>query len=86
LLESGYIEFDIIENKLIIFNSKKEKKYDFNYSWVNRNSLFDDELRHFINCCKNREETIMPVSEGKKSLIISLAMHRSLQTGEVVNI
>jgi len=49
-----------------------------------RNSLFLDEMKHFLACVEGREQPVVSVREGASSLSLALAVRRSLETGAVV--
>ncbi|MBL7074375.1 Gfo/Idh/MocA family oxidoreductase [candidate division KSB1 bacterium] len=83
LMDDVYIECDIKRNRLKIQDHEKNTLKEKEYNNLERNDLFLKEMAHFLDCVKKRNETFVPVSEGKKSLLMSLAIHKSLKTGHV---
>jgi predicted dehydrogenase len=49
-----------------------------------RNSLFLDELRHFLACIDGREEPVVGLRDGAETLGIALATRESLRTRQAV--
>jgi len=45
-----------------------------------RNDLFISEVQHFFDCVTHHRCTQIPVEEGKKSSLMALAIHKSLQS------
>ena len=56
------------------------------FNGVQRNHLFVDELKHFLNCLDGKEAPIVTVHDGAQSLRMALAAKESLQTGRVVEL
>ena len=50
-----------------------------------RNQLFEDELRHFLNCVEKRTPTEVPLKDGAASLEIALGLLKSQATGNLVH-
>jgi len=80
----GTIYWDSNTNKIMMYNVKskkwiekyKVKKYDIN-------SMYKDEILHYIQCVKSRKKTINPLNEGVKTLKIALAVIKSSKTKKV---
>ena len=51
-----------------------------------RNSMFLDEVVHFMHCLTLNAESAVPLSDGVLALRTALAVKRSLQTGHVVDL
>lgn len=51
-----------------------------------RNSLFLDEMRHFLNCVRGDEKPLVSVRDGAQSLRMALAAKESLHTGQPVSL
>lgn len=58
----GKLDFNFIKNEIKIKKNNKEKKIKF--SNFNRNKLFIDELKYFINCIKNNSTAVPSVKES----------------------
>jgi predicted dehydrogenase len=59
-----------------------------NQRWDNfdRNQLFVDEMRHFIECVQTRRNPLVDLSDGAWSLRMALAARESIATGRVVDL
>jgi predicted dehydrogenase len=51
-----------------------------------RNQLFLDELRHFLECVKTRQKPLVDLNDGIWSLRMALAARESMASGRVVNL
>jgi len=75
---NGTIFWDSNSNQVLQYNNSKKKwTTKFNYKNFQRNTQFIDELQYFLNCVKNKKQTINPVHEGLVPLKISLAAKKS---------
>lgn len=83
----GKIEFDLLESHIIVYDNEGriyfEKTYEFE-----RNDMFVEELKIFLNAVKKEKYTgeLIPVSEGVKSLKVALAVKRSMDSGEIIEL
>lgn len=50
-----------------------------------RNQLFLDQTRHFIDCVKQRTRPVVDLADGRQSLRMAIATRRSITTGQVVD-
>jgi predicted dehydrogenase len=83
LFEDAYLECDLSNNKLRVLDHQQKIIHKQDINTLNRNDLFMEEMRQFLDCVTNECQTDIPVSEGKKSLLMALAIHKSIQTGNV---
>jgi len=51
-----------------------------------RNQLFLDELKHFLDCVKSRKRPIVDLHDGLQSLRTALAVKRSISIGQAVEV
>ena len=77
----GIIEWDSESNKVKIFNPKQKKwknvHLDKNYNLTQKkrlNLMYKDELDHFMNCIKNKKNTINSLDDAIDTLKIALAI------------
>ena len=83
----GVIYWNFDQNIIRYFDFKNEK-------WVNRlklnkynnNSMYEEELKHFLNCVKKRQKSINDIFEGKKNIEIALAIKKSSKVKRMVKI
>ena len=78
LLQDGHIRCDLLSNEIII-NSNDYANYQKKYEGFSRNDLFKLEMEEFIRAVEYNNKTIIPISEGIKSLNIAIALHQSLR-------
>ena len=60
--------------------------YHNRYNCLDLNGFFKKELETFIKGVENNEKTNIPVSEGRKSLVMAISMHKSLKIDSIVNV
>ncbi|MBF0196035.1 MAG: Gfo/Idh/MocA family oxidoreductase [Magnetococcales bacterium] len=53
------------------------------FASLERNQLFIDEMQHFLNAIKNKEQPVVDLHLGAQSLQIALGARQSLQSGQV---
>jgi predicted dehydrogenase len=75
----GILEWDSDENNVKFFSTREEKwkiipiKNNYNLSSKKKiNSMYVEEINHFIKCVENRTETINPLTQGIETLKIAL--------------
>lgn len=74
----GIIYWDSNSNEVHQYsNSKKKWITKFKYKNFQRNKQFVSELQYFLNCIKNKKQTINPINDGVITLKISLAVKKS---------
>ncbi len=52
----------------------------------NRNGMYVDEIKHFLNCTKQRKQTMNPLHEGIETLRIALSIKKSSKTGRLTRV
>lgn len=83
--EKGTILWDYFDGEIKVYKNKKWNTYKLSKNF-DRNQMFMDEMKHFLECVRNRKETMIPIAEGAKSLEIALAAKKSSSTGKVINL
>ena len=74
----GIIYWDSDSNKVKFFNQKKNQwKTILDAKNFQKNSMYIDEIKHFIKCVKQRKKTINGIDDGIRTLQISLAIKKS---------
>ena len=85
LMEDAYLECDLYRHSLkVILHSNEVVVHEEMPEFV-RNELFLSEIRHFLTCIYSGIETDIPLSEGRKSVEMALAIHQSIRSGNVVH-
>ena len=80
--EFGRFEFDLLRNEYQLFltdGTAEEKRYD----GFERNDMFLEEMRLFMDAVTNGGNSFVDILEGKKSLEFALKIKDAMQTGEI---
>jgi len=80
LMDHGVIFYNLITNEISVINHHQELLIHHAHPHLTRNKLFLEEARYFLECIKNRQQTQASLKEAGNSLLMCLAIHRSLQT------
>ncbi len=83
LMEKAVIECDLIKGYLRIVNHDNKGSYNMDYQGIKRNDLFKKEMKHFLTSVELKNKTDIPLEEGVKSLLMSMAILESIKTGKV---
>ena len=77
--------WDSQSNSVKVYDIEK-KRWKNIMTWKNyeRNYLYMQELSHFLQCVKQRTQTINPVTEGIETLKIALAIIKSSKSKRVL--
>ncbi len=86
LFEDGLLECDLQKNYVMVSNQNKHIKFEKEFKELKRNDLFLDEMKHFLNSVSKRKGTLIPVAEGKKSLIMALGIHNSIKKENIIKL
>lgn len=74
----GIMHWDNSDGIARVCNAKNEKQDTFmppvNFE---RNSMFVDEMRHFLNCLSGKEKPLCTLSDGRQALRIAIAAKNS---------
>ena len=83
----GILSWNSIDNEIKFYNNRK-KQWCVIYKLKNyqRNKMYVDELKHFLNCVKNRTKTINTLNDGIKTLNIALAIKKSSQESKIIEL
>jgi predicted dehydrogenase len=84
--DTGKAIVDFATPNLKVYAEDGSMKEDLSFPGFQRNQLFLDEMKHFLNCLAGQEQPRVSISEGKQSLRIALAAKESIQTGRVIEL
>jgi predicted dehydrogenase len=84
--ENGRIFLDLIDNNISLTKREMEKTEYHDYKDFNRNQLFIDELKHFLDAVSGKIEPIVNIKTGLASLRMALAARKSIETGEPIGL
>lgn len=84
----GTVYWDSETNVVKLYDNRKNRWIKvLELSKYDRNSMFKEELAHFLNCVKKRNTTINPVeTDGINTLKIGLAVTRSSKVGKMIRL
>ncbi|MFC2059501.1 Gfo/Idh/MocA family protein [Chloroflexota bacterium] len=80
--ELGKITMDLAGRKVIVEKLGKEKE-SHDFSGLERNEPFINEIDHFFECVANRQQPVVTLRDGFNSLRIALAVKQSMETGQI---
>jgi predicted dehydrogenase len=82
--ENGRVSIDLIANQVEIFVGRRPEGTLEKFENFERNQLFLDELKHFLECVATRRQPIVTLQDAIASLRIALAAKESLATSQLV--
>jgi predicted dehydrogenase len=84
--DNGKMCIDLIANETILYTGRQPEGKRFHIDNFERNQMFLDELKHFLNCVERRQQPIVTLQDGATSLRTALAAKESIATGRVVQL
>jgi predicted dehydrogenase len=84
--DKGKVNVDLRANTLKVFSDDGELSEDYSFENFDRNQLFLDEISHFLSCIKNKQKSLITISDGKQSLRMALMIKESIQTGKIIQV
>ena len=84
--DEGKILVDLRTPTVNVFDSQGCLAETSFYEGFQRNQLFLDEMRHFLECLQRKQNPLVTVRDGAESLRMALAARESLSTGQVVEL
>lgn len=85
--EKGIIIWDYIRQSVQLYSKKTNQGQFFQESInTNREIMFINEVKHFINCIAGKDKSINDISFAKNVLRVALACYKSKQKNEVVKL
>ncbi len=83
----GTIFWDVIEDEIVVYKSDKEPVLKFsNLENSNRNTMYIQELKHFLTCISKGETPQIDGYQGRDVLRIVDAAKKSIQNNSIVNL
>ena len=84
--DRGRILMDLASLSVTRHNSEGKVVEAARWENFDRNQLFLDELRHFLECIESRQKPIVDLQDGASSLKMALAARESIATRRVVEL
>ena len=83
---TGKMIIDLLAPSFVQFGPDGAEVCRETWPGFDRNTLFLNQLRHFFAACEGKESPRCTLSDGVRSLIIALAVLRSLKSGTAVEV
>lgn len=83
--EKGDILWDFYQNEVKVYYAEQKKWETYPFS-TDRNSMFVDEVKHFVDCVKNKKPPKVTGEDGARTLKCVMAAMESSRTKKVVKV
>ncbi len=85
--EKGRIRWDSNSwDRIILQTSPTGEIEEISFPGWDRNRLFEEEVKYFINCLREKVQSVPNVEEAAQGLKVMLACQRSLKTGQSIKV
>jgi len=84
--DRGRAIMDIAGLSVTVFTRDSKAPQVSDYQGFERNQLFVDQLKHFMECVKTRSRPLVDLNDGLQSLRMALAAKKSMTTGAPVEL
>ena len=84
--DRGKIVMDLVSPSVTRYDREGNVAQSSRFETFERNGLFLDELRHFLECVETREKPVVDLNDGIWSLKMALAAKELIATGRVVEL
>jgi predicted dehydrogenase len=82
----GTIIWDFVEDELRLFEASNPVWQVFHQQEFVRNTMYLEEMRHFLACVEGRSKPVVDLRQGVANLRIALAARESAESQQVVEI
>ncbi len=79
--DAGKVRYDYYANQVEVQDLETGISQILRFERFDRNKMFMDEMRHFLDCLMGKACPVTDLREAKKSLLIGLLSAKSLETG-----
>lgn len=84
--EEGTIICDLNKHVVKLFTTENRRWQVFSEDEYDKNEMYIEEMKHFINCIEKKEKPLIDIIDGKRTLMVALAAKRSAETGKRINL
>jgi predicted dehydrogenase len=84
--DGGKIVLDLVSPSVTRYDQEGNVAQSARFETFERNELFVDELRHFLECVRTRGKPVVDLNDGMWSLKMALAAKESIANGRVVEL
>jgi predicted dehydrogenase len=83
--DAGKLRYDYYAGEVKYRNTQTRQTDVFEFGHYDRNTMFMDELRHFLACVRGEEQPLIDLREGVKSMRIALMAAQSIEARQVIS-
>lgn len=84
--DKGTLIWDNSAKQVIVQNVESGKEVFPLEATYEINTMYSEEIKHFLECVKNKKETITPVSYGISIVRLIMAAKRSAEAGQAITL
>jgi predicted dehydrogenase len=84
--DHGKILLDFPSASLTVFDGEGQQIEHTHFENFQRNDMFLDEIRHFVQALEGRPHSLVPIRDGLQSLRMALAAKQSLESRKIVSL
>ncbi len=84
IAEKAKIIWDYFTDRIDFYTDETREWQTIRFDGFERNTMFVDEIAHFVRCIEENEKPSVDIREGTRSLRVALAAKRSIQSGMMV--
>ena len=82
----GRLAVDLVAATLVRYDEAGEVAERIDCASFERNTLFIDEMTHFLACVRGDQQPLVPLDDGIATLRLALAARECMETGRPVSI
>ena len=84
--DAGKVVADFAALRVTVFGNTGEVTALHDFAGFDRNRLFLDQMRHFLDCAASRAQPVVNLHSGVQSLRMALAAKESIASGQAVDL
>lgn len=84
--DAGKARYDYYANHVEFYDTANRTKDIHSFEGLDRNQMFIDELKHFLDCTRGEARPLIDLRDGIRSMNLSIAAHESLRSGRAVDL
>jgi predicted dehydrogenase len=84
--DKGRVVLDLLAQTVSVYRRGQKEAGVFGVENFDRNELFLEQTRHFLECVQKRTKPVVDLGDGMESLRMALGIKESMQRGTVVDL
>jgi predicted dehydrogenase len=84
--DEGKVLYNYYLDQVEFYHTESRRVETYKFAGFDRNQMFIDEIRHFLDCVRGDATPLVDLREGLRSMTIGLAADESLRTGKAVEV